>query len=329
MSGMGRREFITLVGGAAVAWPVAARAQQAAMPVIGFLNPASPDGYRLRAFHQGLKDAGFVEGENVAIEYRWADNQLDRLPTLAAELVRRRVNVIAAGGGLLSAEAAKAETGTIPILFLVAEDPVKLGLVASLNRPGGNLTGINILAAELAAKRLELLRELLPGAIRIAALVDSANARTTERTLKELEAAVRAMGMQMEVINASTSREINAAFATLVSKRPDALFVGISPFLLSRRVQLAQLAARYAVPAIYQDREHAEVGGLMSYGASIGDAYHQIGVYTGRILKGAKAADLPVVQSSKFELVINHPTAQMLGLTVSDKLLATADEVIE
>jgi len=325
---MRRREFITLLGGAA-AWPLAARAQQPAMPVIGFLNTSSPDAYRLRAFHQGLKDAGFIEGENVAIEYRWADNQIDRLPALAAELVRRRVNVIAAGGGLLSAEAAKAETRTIPILFLVAQDPVKLGLVASLNRPGGNLTGINILAAELAAKRLELLRELLPGAIRIAALVDPANARTTESTLKELEAAVRAMGMQMEVINASTSREINAAFATLVSKRPDALFVGISPFLLSRRVQLAQLAARHAVPAIYQDREHAEVGGLMSYGASIGDAYRQIGVYTGRILKGAKAADLPVVQSSKFELVINHPTAQMLGLTVSDKLLATADEVIE
>jgi putative tryptophan/tyrosine transport system substrate-binding protein len=323
---MRRREFITLLGGAA-AWPLAAQAQQPAMPVIGFLNTSSPDAYRLRAFHQGLKDAGFIEGENVAIEYRWADNQIDRLPALAAELVRRRVNVIAAGGGLLSAEAAKAETRTIPILFLVAQDPVKLGLVASLNRPGGNLTGINILAAELAAKRLELLRELLPGAIRIAALVDPANA--TESTLKELEAAVRAMGMQMEVINASTSREIDAAFATLVSKRPDALFVGISPFLLSRRVQLAQLAARHAVPAIYQDREHAEVGGLMSYGASIGDAYRQIGVYTGRILKGAKAADLPVVQSSKFELVINHPTAQMLGLTVSDKLLATADEVIE
>ena len=325
---MRRREFITLIGGAAT-WPLAGYAQQPAMPVIGFLNASSPDGYRLRAFHKGLKDAGFVEGENVAIEYRWADNQFDRLPTLAAELVRRRVNVIAAGGGLLSAEAAKAETRTIPILFLVAQDPVKLGLVASLNRPGGNLTGINILAAELAPKRLELLRELLPGAIRIAALVDPANARTTESTLKELEAAVRAMGMQMEVVNASTSREIIAAFATLVSKRPDALFVGISPFLLSRRVQLAQLAARHAVPAIYQDREHAEVGGLMSYGASIGDAYHQIGVYTGRILNGAKAADLPVVQSSKFELVINHPTAQMLGLTVSDKLLATADEVIE
>ena len=225
---MKRRDFIAALGGAA-AWPLVVQAQQPAMPVIGFLNASSPDGYRLRAFHQGLKDAGFVEGENVAIEYRWADNQFDRLPTLAAELVRRRVNVIAAGGGLLSAEAAKAETRTIPILFLVAQDPVKLGLVASLNRPGGNLTGINILAAELAPKRLELLRELLPGAIRIAALVDPANARTTESTLKELEAAVRAMGMQMEVINASTSREINAAFATLVSKRPDALLLGSAP----------------------------------------------------------------------------------------------------
>jgi putative tryptophan/tyrosine transport system substrate-binding protein len=324
-----RREFITLLGCAAAAWPLAVRAQHGAMPVVGFLNPQSPDGYRLRAFHQGLKDAGFVEGENVAIEYRWADNQIDRLPTLAAELVRRQVAVIAAGGGFASAAAAKAETGTIPILFLVAEDPVKLGLVSSLNRPGGNLTGINILAAELAAKRLELLRELLPGVIRIAALIDPANARTAESTLRELEEGVRAMGMQMEVLNASTVREIDAAFATLASKRPDALFVGISPFLLTRRVQLAQLAARHAIPAIYQDREHAEVGGLMSYGASIGDAYRHIGLYTGRILKGAKPADLPVVQSSKFEFVINHSTARMLGLTMPDKLIATADEVIE
>jgi putative tryptophan/tyrosine transport system substrate-binding protein len=327
---MKRREFIMLLGGGvAVAWPVAARAQHGAMPVVGFLNPQSPDGYRLRTFHQGLKDAGFVEGENVAIEYRWADNQIDRLPTLAAELVRRQVAVIAAAGGFASAAAAKAETGTIPILFLVAEDPVKLGLVSSLNRPGGNLTGINILAAEVAAKRLELLRELLPGVIRIAALIDPANARTAESTLRELETGVRAMGIQMEVLNASTVREIDAAFATLASKRPDALFVGISPFLLTRRVQLAQLAARHAIPAIYQDREHAEVGGLMSYGASIGEAYHHIGLYTGRILKGAKPADLPVVQSSKFELVINHSTARMLGLSLPDKLIATADEVIE
>jgi putative ABC transport system substrate-binding protein len=325
---MRRREFITLLGGAAT-WPLAARAQQPAMPVIGFLNSSSPDAYRQRAFHQGLKDVGFVEGENVAIEYRWADNQIDRLPTLAAELIRRRVTVIAAGGGFVSASAARAETKTIPILFIVAEDPVKLGLVASLARPGGNLTGINILSVELAAKRLVLLRELLPGAIRIAVLVDSANATSTEPMLRDLEAAVRTMGMQIQVLNASTSREIDAAFATLVSERPDALFVGISSFLLDRRVQLAQLAARHAVPAIYQDREHAEVGGLMSYGASVGDAYRQIGVYTGRILKGAKPADLPVVQSSKFELVINHPTARMLGLTVPPTLLSIADEVIE
>jgi putative tryptophan/tyrosine transport system substrate-binding protein len=325
---MQRRQFITFLGGAAVAWPLAAHAQQPAMPVVGFLNPTSPDTYRQRAFHQGLKDAGFVEGENVAIEYRWADDQIDRLPTLAAELVRRQVTVIAAGS-FVATSAARAETGTIPILFILAEDPVKLGFVASLARPGGNLTGINMLAAELAAKRLEILRELLPGAARIAVLVDPASAKTTESTLREVEAAVRAMGMQMHVVNATTSREIDAAFATLVSTRPDALFVGISPFLLTRRVQLAQLAARHAMPAIYQDREHAEVGGLMSYGASIGDAYRHVGVYTGRILKGAKPADLPVVQSSKFELVINHPTARMLGLTVPATLLATADEVIE
>ena len=324
---MRRREFITLFGAAAAAWPLAARAQQPTMPVVGFLNTSSPDAYRLRAFHQGLKDAGFVEGENVAIEYRWADDQIDRLPMLAAELVLRRA--IAAGGGLPSALAAREKTGTIPIAFIAVEDPVKLGLVASLARPGGNLTGINILATELAAKRLELLRELLPSAIRVAVLVDPASARTTESTLREVEAAVRTMGMQMEALNAGTIQQIDAAFATLANNRPDALFAGISPFLLSRRVQLAQLAARHALPAIYQDREHVQVGGLMSYGASIGDAYRHIGLYAGRILKGAKPADLPVVQSSRFELVINHSTARMLGLTVPPTLLATADEVIE
>jgi putative ABC transport system substrate-binding protein len=326
---IGRRELIAALGSAAVAWPLAARAQQAGMPVIGFLNTSSPDAYRLRAFHQGLKDAGFVEGENVAIEYRWADDQIDRLPMLAAELVLRRVSVIAAGGGFPSALAAREKTGTIPILFIAGEDPVKLGLVASLARPGGNLTGINFLATELAAKRLELLRELLPSAIRIAVLVDPANARTTESTLREVEAAVRTMGMQMEALNAGTIQQIDAAFATLANKRPDALFAGISPFLLSRRVQLAQLAARHALPAIYRDREHVQVGGLMSYGASIGDAYRHVGLYAGRILKGAKPADLPVVQSSRFELVINHSTVRMLGLTVPPTLLATVDEVIE
>jgi putative ABC transport system substrate-binding protein len=244
---MRRREFIAVLGGAAAAWPLAARAQQPKMPVVGFLNPASPDAYRQRAFHQGLKEAGFVEGENVAIDYRWADDQIDRLPTLAAELVRRQVTVIAAGS-FVATSAARAETGTIPIVFIVAEDPVKLGLVASLARPGGNLTGINMLAAELAAKRLEFLRQLLPGAARIAVLVDPANAKTTESTLREVEAAVRAMKMQTQVVNATTSREIDAAFTTLVGTRPDALFVGISPFLLTRRVQLAQLAAPATLP---------------------------------------------------------------------------------
>jgi ABC-type uncharacterized transport system substrate-binding protein len=329
---MRRREFITMLGGAAAmpsfSWPLAARAQQA-MPVVGFLHPSSPEAYRLRAFRQGLKDAGFIEGENVAIEYRWGDDQTDRLPALARELARRQVAVIATAG-VPAILAAKAATTTIPIVFVVGEDPVRLGLVTSLARPGGHLTGINFFAAELAAKRLELLRELVPGAVRIAVLVDPAHAASTETTLREVEAAARAMGLQIQVLNASTIGEIDAAFARLVSERPDALFVGgTGPFLVDRRVQLAQLAARHAVPAIYQDRLHAEVGGMMSYGASLGDAWRQVGVYTGRILKGAKVADLPVVQSSKFELVINASTARMLGLKVPQALLATADEVIE
>jgi len=325
-----RRDFISLIGGAA-AWPLAAGAAGGKLPTIGFLHPASPEpsADRPRAFRQGLKEEGFVEGENVAIEYRWADNQNDRLPALAAELVRREVAVIAAVGGNTSVFAAKAATTTVPIVFDVGEDPVKLGLVASLARPGGNLTGINFFTAELAAKRLELLRELVPGAIRIAVLVDPAGPTTTESTLRDIEAAARAMRLQIQILNASTSREIEAAFASFAGERPDALFVGISPFFIVRRVQLAQLAARHAIPPIYQDRLHAEVGGLMSYGASLTDAYRQVGVYTGRILKGAKPADLPVVQSSKFELVINAPTARMLGLAVPPSLLARADEVIE
>jgi putative tryptophan/tyrosine transport system substrate-binding protein len=299
--------------------------------VVGFLHPSSPEpsADRPRAFRQGLREAGFVEGENVAIEYRWADNQIDRLPALAAELVQRRVAVIAAVGGNNAVLAAKAATTTIPIVFGVGEDPVKLGLVTSLARPGGNLTGINFFTVELAAKRLELLRELVPGATRIAVLVDPVGVTTTESTLRDVEAAARAMRLQIQVLNASTSREIEAAFASFVAELPDALFVGISPFFIERRVQLAQLAARHAVPAIYQDRLHAEVGGLISYGASLTDAYHQVGIYTGRILKGAKPADLPVVQPSKFELVVNHPTARMLGLDVPPTLLSRADEVIE
>jgi len=299
--------------------------------VIGHLNPQSPDGQtgRLRAFRQGLKEAGYVEGENVAIEYRWAEGQFDRLPALAAELVRRQVSVIVATGGPASPMAAKAATTTIPIVFVTAEDPVRLGLVASLARPGGNLTGINFLQSELAAKRLELLRELVPGAARVAVLVNPANATTAETTLREAQAAARAMGLQVQVLNASTSREINSAFASLARERPDALFVGGDGFFFSRHVQLVNLASRYAVPATYADRPFAEAGGLMSYGTSVTDAWRQAGVYVGRILKGAKPADLPVVQSSKFELVINAETARMLDLIIPPTLLSVADEVIE
>jgi putative tryptophan/tyrosine transport system substrate-binding protein len=322
-----RREFITLVGGA-VAWPLAARAQQPAMPVIGFLNPTSPDAFadRLRGFRQGLKDTGYGEGENVAIEYRWADNQTDRLPALAAELVRGRVAVIV--GNTPSALAAKAATTTIPIVFLVAEDPVRLGLVASLARPGGNLTGVNFFTGELTAKRLELLRELVPAATRVAVLVNPAGP-DAETTLRDVEPAARAIGLQIPVLNASTSREINAAFATFVRERPDALFVGGDPFFTSRRVQLVHLTTLHKVPAIFSNRDYVEAGGLMSYGSNVADAWRQVGAYAGRILKGAKPADLPVVQASKFELVINVESARMLGLTVPDKLLAAADEVIE
>ena len=326
-----RREFITLLGGAAAAWPLAARAQQPAMPVIGFLNAVSPHEFadRLRGFHRGLKETGYVEGENVAIEFRWAEDQLDRLPGLAAELVRRQVAVIVSGAGPTVPFAAKAATTTIPIVFLTAEDPVGLGLVTSLARPGGNLTGINFFSAELTAKRLELLHELVPAAARVAMLVNPANAAQTETTVKDVEVAARAMGLQIRVLNASTNREIEAVFSTFVRERPDALFVGGDPFFSSRRVQLILLATHHAVPAIYGGRQFPEIGGLVSYGASVPDAFRQVGVYVGRILKGAKPADLPVVQSTKFELVINAVTAKMLGLTVPPTLLATADEVIE
>jgi putative ABC transport system substrate-binding protein len=328
---MRRREFMTLLGGVAATWPLAARAQQPAMPAIGFLHPTSPDSLvdRLRAFRQGLKDTGYVEGENVAIDYRWAENQIDRLPVLAADLVRRRVAVIAVTGNTAAVLAAKAATTTIPIVFAVTDDPVKLGLVASLARPAGNLTGINFLNTELTAKRLELLRELVPGATRVAALVNPANAIAAETTVRDVQAAARTMGLQIQVLNASTSREIDAAFASLARERPDALFVAGDAFLNSRRVQLVQLAARHAIATTYAGRDYSEIGGLISYGSNTTDVYRQIGVYTGRILKGAKPADLPVVQSSKFDLVINAQTARMLGLTVPPSLLATADEVIE
>jgi putative ABC transport system substrate-binding protein len=330
MSGMKRRKFITLVGGAAVAWPLAARAQQPAMPVIGFLDPRSPDAMadRLRAFRQGLRDAGYVEGDNVAVEYRWAEGQYDRLSALAAELVRRQVAVIVAAP-TASALAAKSATATIPIVFTVGDNPVKLGLVSSLARPGGNLTGVNFFGIEMVSKRLELLRELIPGVGRLAVLVNPNNAAFSETTVREVEAAARGMGLEVQVFNASTSREIDAAFANLVRERSDAVFVGGDAFFSSRRVQLATLAARYMIPSSFSQRDVTEVGGLMSYGANFRDTYRQVGVYAGRILKGANPAELPVVQSSKFELVINAQTARMLSLTVPASLLAIADEVIE
>jgi putative ABC transport system substrate-binding protein len=326
---MRRRDFITVLGTTAATWPLAARAQQPAIPVIGFLDSQSrtyADNV-LPAFRQGLKDNGYVEGENVAIEYRWAENQIDQLPALAADLVRRRVAVIIVGGPP-AALAAKAATTTIPIVFGVGDDPVRIGLVSSLARPGGNLTGINFFASELAAKRMELLREMVPTAARVAVLGDP-NFTLTESQVRDAEAAARAMGLQIQVLNASTSGEINAAFANFVRERPDALYVGTGPFFDSRRVQFALLAAHYGVPAISAVRSFAEAGGLMSYGTSLTDAFRQMGAYAGHILKGAKPADLPVIQSTKFELIINAETARMLGLTVPSKLLTAADEVIE
>ena len=328
---MKRREFITLVGAAVAGRPLAARAQQPAMPVIGFLHSQSPDtnADRLRGFHRGLKESGYVEGENVTIVYRWAENQIDRLPALAVDLARRQVAVITTLGGTAVMLAAKAATTTIPIVFAAAEDPVKLGLVASLARPGGNLTGINFLSSEVVAKRLELMRELVPAATRVAVLVNPTNAADTETTVRDVAAAARAIGLQIQVFNAGTIREIDAAFANLARERIDGLFVSPDPFFNSRRVHLAVLAARHTAPATYAGRDYAEAGGLMSYGANVTDAYRQVGGYTGRILKGAKPADLPVMQSAKFELVINASTARTLGLEIPPTLLARADEVIE
>ena len=316
---------MTFVGGAAVAWPVATAAQQPAMPVVGFLDNALPS--PLRAFHEGLKEAGYVEGDNVAILYRFGEAHSDRLPELAADLVRRRV-AVPASYGTAPGLAAKAATTTIPVVFAVSDDPVRLGLITSLARPGGNTTGYNFLAAELTAKRLGLLRELVPRAAKVAAILDPALPQT-ETISQQLEAAAPAMGLKLQILKASTSGEINAAFAAFARERPDALFVGAGALFSNRRVQLVQLAARYAIPASYPAREFVEVGGLMSYAPKLVESFRHIGAYTGRILKGAKPADLPVVQSSKFELLINAETARLLDLAVPPQLLAIADEVIE
>ena len=324
---IGRRKFLVTLGGAA-AWPLAVRAQQATMPVVGFVNAGSSDAPLGAAFRKGLNEAGYVEGQNVTVEYHWLEGQFDRLPALMADLVHRRVAVIATPAGNLASLAAKTATTTIPIVFGVGEDPVKLGLVASLARPDGNLTGINFFASELDAKRLALLHELVPKAVRIGVLVNPANIPATERELRELPDAARAIGLQIRVLNASTRSEIEAAFATLVRDRDDALYVAGDVFFTSRRVQFATLAASYRIPATYPSREAVEVGGLMAYAADRPDMYRQVGAYTGRILKGAKPADLPVVQSTKFEFVINLQTARALGLTVPATLLARADEVI-
>jgi putative ABC transport system substrate-binding protein len=324
-----RREFITLIG-AAAAWPLAGRAQQPAMPVVGLVHSRSAEAATriAGAFRKGLNETGYVEGQNVMVQYHWLEGQFDRLASIMADLVRSRVAVIATpftAGAL----AAKAATTTIPIVFGVADDPVKLGLVASLARPGGNATGINFFAAEVVAKRLGLLHDLVPKAVRIAVLHNPANAPVAEVTLRDIPEAARTLGLQIQVLNASTSREIEAAFATLVRDRADALFVGPDGFFTSRRVQFATLAASHKIPATYSNRDYCEVGGLMSYGTDLLDMWPQAGVYAGQILKGAKPADLPVVQSTKFELVINAQTARILGLEIPPTLLARADEVIE
>jgi putative tryptophan/tyrosine transport system substrate-binding protein len=327
---MRRRDFITLVGGTAATWPLAAaRAQQLAMPVVGFVNNGTPDGnnYLRTAFRQGLSKTGYSEGKNVSIEYRWAEGHDDRLPALVADLIGRPVNVIAATS-TQAALAAKAGAVTIPIVFETGADPIKIGLVASLNRPEGNITGVTQLSSELVAKRLGLLHDLIPKAVIIGLLVNPTDPITEAQT-NDMEEAARTLGLQIHVLNASSEAEINAAFATLSQLRLDALLVGGGNFYIGRREQLAELAARQAVPAIYQHREIAEAGGLISYGTSIVDSYRQAGNYTGRILKGERPADLPVLRPTKFELVINLKTAKSLGLTIPPGVLAIADEVIE
>jgi putative tryptophan/tyrosine transport system substrate-binding protein len=327
---MRRREFITLVGGVAATWPLAARAQQPAMPVIGFLHSSSPEpnANRVSAFRKGLAETGYVEGQNLAIEFRWAEGQDDRLPDLAADLIRRRVAVIATPASTPASLAAQAATTSIPIVFAVAADPVALRLVASLNRPGGNATGVSFQFVELLPKQLGMLRELAPGANRFVVLV-SRNSAFTDTVVKDLQASASVIGVPIDIFRVGTGREIDAAFANLVQKPGGALLVVPDPFFTNRRAQIVTLAARHALPAIYCAPEFAEIGGLMSYGPNVADGYRQAGIYVGRILKGEKPADLPVVQPTKFELVVNLNTARALGITIPNTLLALADEVIE
>jgi putative ABC transport system substrate-binding protein len=328
---MKRRDFITLLGSSAIAWPLAARAQQAAMPVVGFINGGSPAAYarEVAAFRNGLNESGYVEGQNVTVEYHYLEGQYDRLPALAADLVRRRVAVIATPGVTPAALAIKAATATIPIVFGVTQDPVQLGLVDNLARPGGNATGINFFTQEVVAKRLRLLHDLVPKAIRVAVLVNPANTTAAETTSRDAKEAASTLGLQALILNATTIGEIDAAFATVARERPDALLVAPDAFFTGRHVQFATLTAINKIPASYANRDYVAVGGLMSYGTDLADTYRQVGVYTGRILRGAKPADLPVVQSTKFEFVINLQTARGLGIEVPPGLLAIADEIIE
>ena len=328
---MRRRDFIKVFAGSAVWWPLAARAQQSAMPVVGFISGGSADTFArfVAAFRKGLNESGYVEGQNVTVEYNWLEGQSDRLPVLMTDLVRRRVAVIATPGSTPATLAAKAATATIPIVFGVGQDPVQLGLVASLARPGGNVTGTNFFTSEVVAKRLRLLHDLVPRAVRVAVLVNPANTSSAETTLREVQEAAPSLGLQIQILNAATIGEIDAAFATIAREHTDALFVAGDAFYLDRRVQFATLTARDRIPAAYAVRELVAAGGLMSYGTDIADTFRQVGVYTGNILKGAKPAELPVLQSTKFEFVVNLKTARALGIEVSPSVLSIADEVIE